>query len=187
MAGIFSARRAFKATIAAVLLAAMAGCSLWDSDLGGGEEPFQDDVFGESVTPGRESSQASDDSGIFGSFFSSDEDGEQVQLPVNRHLWRATLDTLSFLPLSSTDPYGGVIVTDWGAAPDTPNERFKVTAYITSAVLKPQALRVVVNRQVQDDSGGWVAADVAAETARQLEDAILTRARQLRQTEARDG
>ena len=103
-----------------------------------------------------------------------------AQLPVNKFLWRGTLDTLSFLPLSSTDPYGGVIVTDWGAAPDSPAERFKVTAYITSAALKPQSLNVVVNRQRRGRNGAWVAAPVADKTKRELEDAILTRARQLR-------
>lgn len=107
-----------------------------------------------------------------------------AQLPVNKYLWRGTLDTLSFLPLTSTDPYGGVIVTDWGTAPDAPGERFKVTAYITSAALKPQSLNVVVNRQKRSESGDWVAAPVAEETTRQLEDAILTRARQLRSGDA---
>lgn len=109
-----------------------------------------------------------------------DKESQGAQLPVNKYLWRGTLDTLSFLPLSSTDPYGGVIVTDWGAAPDSPSERFKVTAYITSAALKPQSLNIVVNRQRRSRDGGWVAAPVADDTKRSLEDAILTRARQLR-------
>lgn len=107
-----------------------------------------------------------------------------AQLPVNKYLWRSSIETLSFLPLASTDPYGGVIVTDWGVTPESPDERFKVTAFITSAELKPQSLKVVVNKEARS-AGGWVAAPVAGETARQLEDAILTRARQLR-VESRD-
>ncbi len=106
-----------------------------------------------------------------------------AQLPVNKHIWRATLDTISslqFLTLASTDPYGGVIITDWGVAPESPDEQLKVTAFITSAELKPQSLNVQVNRQRRDPSGAWVAAPVAEQTASQLEDAILTRARQLR-------
>lgn len=106
-----------------------------------------------------------------------------AQLPVNKHLWRSTLDVLSILPLSSTDPYGGVIVTDWGTMPDAPQDRFKVTAYITSAALKPQSLNVVVNRQVRGRSGSWQSAPVSEQTKRDLEDAILTRARQLRSGE----
>lgn len=120
---------------------------------------------------------------LFGDSFSlgslSDE-AAGAQLPVNKHIWRSTLETLSFLPLSSTDPYGGVIVTDWAPAPANPDERIKVTAFISSAEFKPQALKVVVNRQQKDERGSWVAAPVANDTGRKLEDAILTRARQIR-------
>src|SRR3990167_9588100 len=49
---------------------------------------------------------------------------------VNAYLWRASLDTLSFLPLASADPYGGVIITDWFVNPEQPAERFKATVYI---------------------------------------------------------
>ena len=112
-------------------------------------------------------------------------DSEGAQLPVNKYLWRASLDTLSFLPLASTDPHGGVIVTDWGASPDAPGERFKVTAYITSAELSPKSLRVVVNRQVKR-SGSWVDAAVSKDTVRKLENAILTRARVVRSGDRED-
>ncbi len=100
--------------------------------------------------------------------------------PVNRHLWRASLDTLSYLPLASTDPFTGVIATDWAASPEAPNERFKVTAYVRSPELTAQALQVAVYREVRDEAGAWVTAPVAGATARQLEDAILLRARQLK-------
>lgn len=102
------------------------------------------------------------------------------QLPVNRFLWRASLDTLSFLPLSSTDPFSGVIATDWSATSEQPTERVKVTAFVTDARLSAEALKVAVYRETRDLSGSWVAAPVNPQTARQLEDAILTRARQLR-------
>ncbi len=121
-----------------------------------------------------------------GTIFGGDDESAGATLPVNRYLWRATLDTLAFLPLASTDPYGGVIVTDWGASPDAPGERFKVTAYITSAELSPNSLRVAVNRQVQDASGVWLDAAVAPETERSLENAILTRARVLRSAGPRE-
>ena len=159
---------------AVVSLSALAGCGVETKT----EFPV-DDVTGKPLGRGE-----TPEPGLFGSsgiFGGSDSGaGGDAQLPVNKYLWRATLDTLAFLPLSSTDPYGGVIVTDWGATPQTPNERFKVSAYITSAVLKPQSLRVVVNKQARDAGGQWVAAPVAATTARQLENAILTRARQIK-------
>ncbi|MEL7465595.1 MAG: DUF3576 domain-containing protein [Pseudomonadota bacterium] len=100
--------------------------------------------------------------------------------PVNRFLWRASLDTLAFLPLNSTDPFTGVIATDWAASPDAPNERFKVTAYVQSPQLSANALKVAVFREVRAADGGWASAPVSGSTARQLEDAILVRARQLR-------
>lgn len=101
-------------------------------------------------------------------------------LPVNKFLWQASLDTLSFLPLASTDPFTGVIATDWGAAPNQPGERFKVTAYMLSPALAASSLRVAVYREVRDGSGAWVPAAVDPQTPRKLEDAILTRARQIR-------
>jgi hypothetical protein len=109
--------------------------------------------------------------------------GEQEggdSLPVNKFLWQASLDTLSFLPLASTDPFTGVIATDWGAAPDQPGERFKVTAYMLSPALAASSLRVAVYREVRDGNGAWVPAAVDPQTPRRLEDAILTRARQIR-------
>lgn len=139
----------------------------------------RENVKGQSISPLKEQDKLLGGGDLFSLGVGNDKPAG-AQLPVNKYLWRGTLDTLAFLPLSSTDPYGGVIVTDWGAAPDAPEERFKVTAYITSAELKPQSLHVVVNRQKKDGSGSWVAAPVADDTGRKLEDAILTRARQIK-------
>ena len=99
---------------------------------------------------------------------------------VNSYLWRATLDTLAFMPLSSADPYGGVVITDWYANPEQPNERFRATAYILDTRLRADGLNVTVFKQTRDASGAWADAPVAAQTETDLENAILTRARQLR-------
>lgn len=99
---------------------------------------------------------------------------------VNGYLWRATLDTLAFMPLASADPYGGVIITDWYANPQLPNERFKATAYILDSRLRADGLNVAVNKQVKDTAGSWVDALLADQTETDIENAILTRARQLR-------
>ena len=101
-------------------------------------------------------------------------------LGVNSYLWHATLDTLSFIPLSSADPFGGVVITDWYTAPQVPNERMKVTVYILDRKLRADGLKVAVFRQTKGADGGWADAQVAADTATRLEDAILTRARELR-------
>ena len=105
--------------------------------------------------------------------------GGSRTLGVNSYLWHATLDTLSFIPLSSADPFGGVVITDWYSAPEAPNERMKVTVYILDRNLRADGLKVAVFRQTKSNDG-WVDAQVAADTATKLEDAILTRARELR-------
>ena len=97
---------------------------------------------------------------------------------VNSYLWRATLETLNFLPLQQVDPYGGVVITDWYADPAAPDERLRATAYILDQNLRADALKVSIFKQVRSGTG-WNDAPVDADTARQIENAILTRARQL--------
>ena len=99
---------------------------------------------------------------------------------VNSYLWRATLDTLAFMPLSSADPYGGVIITDWYSDPAKPDERFKCTVYILDTRLRGDALKVTVFKEVSNGQGGWAPSQAADQTSIDIENAILTRARQLR-------
>jgi hypothetical protein len=103
----------------------------------------------------------------------------QTGIGVNAYLWRATLDTLSFMPLANADPWGGVVNYDWYTDPQTPNERFKATVFILDTRLRADALNVTVTKEVKDASGQWTAAPVAAQTETDLENAILTKARQL--------
>lgn len=98
---------------------------------------------------------------------------------VNSFLWRASLDTIAFMPVASADPFGGVIITDWHSQPESPGERFKMNVYILGRSLRADGVKVAVFRQVQS-GGGWTDAPVPAETATKIEDAILTRARQMR-------
>jgi hypothetical protein len=84
------------------------------------------------------------------------------------------------MPIVSADPFGGVILTDWYSSPDTPNERTKLNVYIRDRELTADGIKVSVFRQTKDASGGWEDATVAASTAASLENAILTRARQIR-------
>ena len=98
---------------------------------------------------------------------------------VNGYLWRATLDTLAFMPLQSADPYGGVVITDWYVNPEKPGERFKATVYILDSRLRADGLNVTVSKEV-NTGGAWTASPAAAQTSTDIENAILTRARQLR-------
>lgn len=99
---------------------------------------------------------------------------------VNGYLWRATLDTLAFMPLASADPYGGVVITDWYVNPEKPDERFKATVYILDTRLRADGLNVTVFREVSNGSGGWIEAPASTQTSIDIENAILTKARQLR-------
>jgi hypothetical protein len=103
----------------------------------------------------------------------------RITLGVNSYLWHATLDTLAFMPLASADPFGGVVITDWYVAPNAPDERLKATIYIMDRTLRADGLKVVVFRQTRVN-GAWGDAQPSADTAHKLEDAILTRARELR-------
>jgi len=100
---------------------------------------------------------------------------------VNSYLWRASLETLSFMPIAQTDSSGGVIVTDWYANPDQPNERVKVSVTILDQDLRADALRVAASREVLQ-GGTWVPAAVQAATVQRLEDIILTKARDIRRS-----
>jgi hypothetical protein len=100
-------------------------------------------------------------------------------LGVNSFLWRATLDTFSFMPLVSADPFGGTIITDWYEDPKTPGERFKVNALILDKTLRADGVKVTVFKQKMV-GGTWRDQKVDSKLARSLEDTILTRARQLK-------
>jgi hypothetical protein len=112
--------------------------------------------------------------------FGSDKEGRDGAVAVNAFLWRAALDTAAFMPLASADPFGGVIISDWYAPPETPDERFKINVYIIGRTLRADGLKVSVFRQTQDPQGRWADAPVGADVATEFENAVLSRARQLR-------
>ena len=99
---------------------------------------------------------------------------------VNSFLWRASLDTIAFMPLTSADPFGGVIITDWYSPEETKAERFKINVFILGRDLRADGVRASVFKQKRDINGGWIDSKVDPKTGTELEDAILTRARQLR-------
>ncbi len=149
------------------------------------EVPPSQDTRAENLDPGsiyyakRQTVFGQGGLNIFGS---SDDPGKNSggALGVNSFLWRASLDTISFMPVNSADPFGGVIITDWHTSTEAPSERFKLNVYILGRTLRADGIRVAVFRQVQGRGGNWKDAGVPQETGTKIEDAILTRARQLR-------
>lgn len=118
--------------------------------------------------------------GLFGSK-AQKKDDTGTGVAVNAYLWRASLDTINFIPLVSADPFGGVIITDWYTPAETPNERMKVQVTILDRELRADGVRVSVFKQQTSPRGGnWVDAQVDPRTNIDIENAILTRARQLR-------
>jgi hypothetical protein len=105
---------------------------------------------------------------------------DKAGVGVNAYLWRGALDTLSFMPLVSADPFGGVIITDWWQPPSAPDERFKATAYVLGRELRADGIRVSIFRQVRGPDGQWTNAAVNPETTGEIENKVLARARELR-------
>lgn len=90
---------------------------------------------------------------------------------VNRYLWNASLEVLNFLPIQSVDPFTGLIVTGYGTPPGG-GRSYRATIKVSDPSLDARALKVSL-----EGAGG---SSVAPDTVRAVEDAILTRARQLR-------
>lgn len=98
---------------------------------------------------------------------------------VNAYLWRASLDTVSFMPISSADPFGGTIITDWTSPGGVQDERLKANIIILDRQLRADSVRVSLFRQLREGAN-WRDAEVPAEAERKMEDTILTRARELK-------
>lgn len=165
------------AAIGGLLL--LSGCGTTET-----EARYPEKVGRNRYDPAPTGAPKSDDSlfgegGIFGLGGGGSKD-QGSGIGVNSYLWRASLDTIAFMPLSSADPFGGVIITDWYINPAHANERFKMTIYILDKRLRADGVKVSVFRQEQGPGGAWTDAPANAETGIHVENAILTRARQLR-------
>ncbi len=167
----------FKALLTLALLLAATSCSLFpkaDSDTAYPQDP--EDVRKEKR------GKVTGDEGLLNIGGVSDKDKEAGKNPlgVNSFLWRATLDTLSFLPITSADPFGGTILTDWYEDTDAPGERYKVNVLILDRQLRADSLKITTFRQKKDAKGNWADAPTDSKLGRKLEDTVLTRARELR-------
>ena len=169
--------RLMRPPILALIFAALVGCEGSDVEYNyprsgpGGIPTYekQESIFGEGGLTLFENQGAK-----------SDGTGQGGGIGVNSFLWRASLDTVSFMPLRSADPFGGVIITDWYAPPEAARERFKVNIFILDRALRSDGVRAKVFKQRRASDGGWIDARADDQLDRQLEDAILTRARELR-------
>jgi hypothetical protein len=165
-----------QALAGAVVFASLSACSTMQAE-------YPDKQVGQdasnTIGGGRESFLGDGGLNIFGDSKKGSKDDGANHIGINAYLWRASLETLAFMPLASADPFGGVIITDWYAPPESPSERFKMSVFITDRDLHADGIRVSVFRQVKS-GGEWADASLTGKTAGELENAILTRARELR-------
>ncbi len=178
-----------KLLLVASLPLALGACSLFDSGRIVENDEYNDDRAsrrGGSLGAGATDGilvLGTDRSGRRGAAGGGGGSGDGSGLGVNAYLWRASLDTLSFMPITSADPFGGVILTDWYSPPAARGERFRAQAYILGRELRSDGVRITVFRQEQRGNG-WADAPVATATGTELEDRVLSRARELRSVSA---
>lgn len=177
-------RKSAKLVTAISLLGALAACAWGDPDTkypdvenrrqtGSAYESYWEkygSVFGDSGSTVFGDEESANGAGA----------GSGSGIDVNGYLWRASLDTISFMPLASADPFGGVIITDWYSPPEAQSERFKINIFIFGRQLRADGVRAAVFRQNQNLDGSWADSEVDQQTVVDLENAILARARQLR-------
>ena len=158
-------------------------CSLEDADIV--RAPPPEDLVIKRERERREALGAGDEESFVGNLFKDitglgkeeKSTGTGTGVAVNTFLWRASLDALSFMPLLSADPFGGVIITDWYSSSPTSKEKFKVVTYILDKDLRVDALKVSVFKRQQNDDGDWVDIKGSSTLKSKIEDAILTKAR----------
>ena len=102
-----------------------------------------------------------------------------IGMPINPYLWKGSLETVGFMPLSSADPFGGIIITDWYSDGQTINERCKINIFIKGLELKTSNLKVNTFCQSFENSK-WVDLPISASVNAQLEDAILNKAKKIK-------
>ncbi len=165
-----------RTTLAMGLAFALTGCGgigSGDSGLFKRKPRTEEPVVSAGDTPGSLVSNrlvADDNKKTLWSLFGKADD-PNTTVEVNKYIWQASLEVLNFLPIESVDPFTGVIVTGYGTPPGG-GRSYRATVYVQDPALDARSLKVAL----QGSGGGSVAPD----TVRAIEDAILTRARQLR-------
>ena len=119
--------------------------------------------------------------GFFGDEKNESSEISAVGLPINPYLWKASLETIDFMPLSSTDPFAGIIITDWYTVENNLNERCKLNIFVKGKDLKTNNLKVSSFCQ-SFDNNQWVNKRSIIEDNIRLENAILNKAKKLKLT-----
>jgi len=102
-----------------------------------------------------------------------------IGMPINPYLWKASLQTISFMPLASADPFGGTIITDWYTSSSNENERCKLNIFINGYDLKTENLRVSSFCQIFKNQK-WINTKNNVQNDIKIENAILNKAKKIR-------
>ena len=114
-----------------------------------------------------------------GGFGNNEKSVASVGMPINPYLWRAGLESTSFLPLSSADPFGGIIITDWYNDKNNLNERCKINIFIKGVELTTNNLKATIFCQ-EKVSDNWIDKKVDNDKNIAFENVILEKAKRLR-------
>ncbi|GAB5436048.1 DUF3576 domain-containing protein [Falsiruegeria mediterranea] len=158
-------QKTIKVTLLLALCAGVAACGNRRAATTSSVGPLGPD---DAITTNRESAPTNYEKSSIWDVFGPNNSEQTAN--VNRYLWAASLDVLSFLPVQSVDPFTGVIVTGYGTPPGG-GRSYRATVHIKDPALEARSLNVALQSK-----GG----PVSAGTTRAVEDAILSRARQLR-------
>jgi len=169
-----------------VSIAFISSCSLEDADIV--RAPAPEDLVMKRERERKEAAGQAEDESFVGNLFKDitgfgkkEKAGKGgAGIGVNAYLWRASLDTLSFMPLLSADPFGGVIITDWHSDSETSKEKFKDIAYILGTELRVDGIKVSVFKKIKNENNEWVDKKSSKILQNKVEDAILTKARKLK-------
>jgi len=161
----FGRKSWLKAGLCALFLVSLVGCENYTPEQDPLAEKPEPSFFGD---------------GGLGNLFGNDAGPTGAVIGVNSFLWRASLETISFMPINTADAFGGVIITDWYSPSESPRERFKLNVYILGRTLRADGVKIAVFRQLRDPGGQWADANVPTGTGSKIEESILTKARILR-------
>jgi len=117
--------------------------------------------------------------GMFGGGDSNNSSVASIGFPINAILWKSSLETISFMPIASADPFAGIIITDWYSTSSNSQERCKLNIFIKGVELKTNNLKV--NTFCQDlNDGVWVNSGDMQANSRKIENAILNKAKKIK-------
>jgi len=102
-----------------------------------------------------------------------------IGMPINPYLWKASLETISFMPLASADPFGGTIITDWYTSASNENERCKLNIFINGSDLKTENLKVSSFCQIFKNQK-WINTKNNVQNNIKIENAILNKAKKIK-------